>query len=67
MKWLTQKETLIGEVSRYITQVSAITPPPIEYIANLQQIRVFIQTANEAELSEYLKWWETVKPQEAQA
>lgn len=67
MKWLTQKETLIGEVSRYITQVSAITAPPIDYIADLQQIKVFIQTANEAELSAYIQWWATVKPQEAQA
>jgi hypothetical protein len=62
MALATEKRKLTTEVTRYITLVSALSNPPVEYLDGLSHFRNLIRSATAAELAEMQTHWDTLQP-----
>lgn len=58
------KETFLQQVNAYITQVSNLTPPPLDYIARLQTFKTMVTVATPAELTLLEQQWQKITRQD---
>jgi hypothetical protein len=58
------KEELSKQVNAYITQVSNLTPPPLDYIARLQTFKTMVEIATPAELTLLEQQWRQIAYQD---
>ena len=59
--WLEEKNKLLHDLTEYIRRVSNLSPVPIGFIADLQDIKVLIEIANREEFGDLQIWWETIR------
>ena len=54
------KQELLNKVNRYITKVSNLDPPPVDYISRLQEFKTLVDIATPAELEKLNKQWNII-------
>ncbi len=52
------KEKLLKEINEHITLVSNLDPPPLNYIDQLQRLKVQVEIANQDELGILTQTWQ---------
>lgn len=62
--FLQKKEDLLLKLNNYISSCSALSPPPLDYIDNLNEMKEDIKIANEAELALLSSVWDKIKPKD---
>jgi len=53
-----EKTALLAELEDYIMRLSRLEPPMLDLIAQLENLKAMVETANRVELDELLLWWE---------
>ena len=62
MSWIDEKDQLLSDLNHYIKRVSNLDPVPLDYVADLQQVKALVEIANQEELKELQVWWQDIKP-----
>lgn len=61
-KGIDKKADLLAQVKDALTQVSRLPEPDLDYIAELQQFKVYVEIATDDELKEMIAQWGDIDP-----
>lgn len=67
MSLQTDKRDLGIKIGRYMTLLSNLSNPPIEYIDDLDYMRGLVQIADQAEYNALRQTWDAMKPKDARS
>lgn len=64
MSLQSDKKMLVQQVNRYMTLLSNLDKPPIDYIGHLDYFKGLVQFANQKEILELQTTWDVIKPKD---
>jgi hypothetical protein len=67
MSLQTDKQELNTKIGRYMTLLSNLSNPPVDYINDLDYFRGLVQIANSKEIDPLTQTWETIRPKDARS